>query len=74
MMNRPNPTTDQLARTAPSEVECLACGSRRLVVGFARADIGDCPDCGYSGWADPQLLSDHDRSVLHRSLEARFEL
>jgi hypothetical protein len=64
-------TTHHLPEPSPGEVECLACGTRRLVVSFALADIGDCTECGYSGWALPQRLSEHDRNMLQATFAGR---
>jgi hypothetical protein len=47
-------------------VECLRCGALRYV----RAEVaetgghGECPRCGYLGWASPSSLSDSERRVL----------
>jgi ribosomal protein S27AE len=52
-------------------VECLRCGSQRLVQRAAH-DRGDCPRCGYVGWAPASDLSEHARRALReRPLEAR---
>jgi ribosomal protein L37E len=64
-----HPTDSTQHDPAPTEIECLACGTRRLVVSFALGDTGDCTACGYSGWALPDRLSEHERNVL----QARFE-
>jgi hypothetical protein len=59
---------------APSSVECLACGARRAFVADAHNHLamGDCPRCGYVGWAQPDDLSEQSRRALRdRPLELR---
>lgn len=52
-------------------VECLCCGSQRLIQAAAQ-DHGDCPRCGYVGWAPASELSEHTRRALReRPVEAR---
>jgi hypothetical protein len=50
------------------EIECLACGRRRLVTGTDHGETGSCRACGYLGWAEPAALDEADRSSLHREL------
>ena len=55
----------------PHVVECLHCGSQRLVPDGCQ-DHGDCQRCGYVGWAPASDLSEHTRRALReRPLEAR---
>jgi len=54
----------------PLEIECLACGRRRVVTGTSRDELGACPACGYVGWAASSSLSERDRRALHGSLGA----
>jgi hypothetical protein len=35
---------------SPTQIECLACGARRVVFGLGRAETGECPSCRYLGW------------------------
>ena len=59
---------------APSSVECLACGERRSLVAGAHTHLatGECPRCGYVGWAQPGDLSEQSRRALRdRPLELR---
>ena len=35
---------------AATQIECLACGARRIVFGLGRADTGECTRCHYLGW------------------------
>jgi hypothetical protein len=52
-------------------VECLCCGSQRLI-GPAEHHHGDCPRCGYVGWAPAAELSEHTRRALRdRPVESR---
>ena len=52
-------------------VECLHCGSQRIVQPAAH-DAGECPRCGYVGWAPAAELSEHTRRALReRPLESR---
>jgi Zn ribbon nucleic-acid-binding protein len=59
---------------APSSVECLACGARRPLVDSAHTHLatGECPRCGYVGWAKPGDLNEQSRRALRdRPLELR---
>jgi hypothetical protein len=55
-------------------VECLRCGERHEL---ARAETGwlqegECPRCGYVGWAESASLSERNRRALRdRPVEAR---
>ena len=52
-------------------VECLHCGSQRIVQATAH-DAGECAHCGYVGWAPAAALSEHTRRALReRPLESR---
>jgi hypothetical protein len=55
------------------EVECLACGARRRVAGLSHGEVGECPSCGYCGWAEPADLTNPERDSLHRELYVRRE-
>jgi uncharacterized paraquat-inducible protein A len=35
----------------PREIECLTCGAVRVVLGTSSEETGECPRCGYLGWA-----------------------
>ena len=52
----------------PVVVECLACGAERSVPGLGLGEIGECPACGYTGWALPERLTDSERRRLHSAL------
>jgi Zn ribbon nucleic-acid-binding protein len=57
-----------------SSVECLACGERRSLDARAQTHLatGECPRCGYVGWALPGDLSEQSRRALReRPLELR---
>jgi hypothetical protein len=41
-------------------VECLGCGLPRIVAGEA----GDCPRCGYVGWAPVEAVTEEMRGRL----------
>ena len=59
---------------APRSVECLACGARRALVPGVHSHLatGECPRCGYVGWALPDDLSEQSRRALRdRPLELR---
>src|SRR5438876_1004619 len=45
---------------APNSVECLACGARRSLIAGTHSHLatGECPRCGYVGWAQPGDLDD----------------
>ncbi len=50
-------------------VECLCCGQRRIAVpreGWRAADIGECPRCGYLGWASSSELTERSRAILRQ--------
>jgi hypothetical protein len=50
---------------AQLEVECLGCGATRNVVRVGHEiEPGECPRCGYLGWADPTSLSEQSRRAL----------
>ena len=51
---------------APNSVECLACGARRALVVSEHTHLatGECPRCGYVGWAQPGDLSEQSRRAL----------
>jgi hypothetical protein len=49
-------------------VECLSCGEAREVEMRTRGgDAGECPRCGYLGWADRESLTD----ALRRGIQER---
>jgi ribosomal protein S27AE len=54
-------------------IECLSCGSRRTAAKEARhLDPGECPRCGYVGWAPVEDLTDIARRLIReRPLERR---
>ena len=47
-------------------VECLRCCAPRAVPADPRhaGDAGDCPQCGYVGWAPSAVLTDATRRTL----------
>jgi hypothetical protein len=54
-------------------VECLRCGTPRTATARApRKDAGECPRCGYVGWAAATDLSESARRALReRPVERR---
>ena len=48
------------------EAECLSCGKKRSVTREEGRQIfsGDCPRCGYVGWAPVMSLSERTRRLL----------
>ena len=44
----------------PLSVECLRCGTSRAIENHSvdRVDPGECPRCGYLGWAPSTALSE----------------
>jgi hypothetical protein len=56
-------TTTSDRTTVPDciEIECLACGCRRLVQALSHDAVKECPRCGYLGWARPEALSESER-------------
>jgi transposase len=55
-------------------VECLRCGSQHELVRspWRQLQSGNCPRCGYVGWADVGSLDEGARRALReRPLEAR---
>ena len=55
-------------RMASHTVECLRCGADRTVSedGRHRVDAGECPRCGYVGWALPLELNESTRRKFRR--------
>jgi hypothetical protein len=56
-------------------VECLRCGTARKAewkASSAHLEPGDCPRCGYVGWAETSDLSEPARRALRdRPVERR---
>ncbi|HMI99943.1 MAG TPA: hypothetical protein VK488_08935 [Gaiellaceae bacterium] len=58
----------------PGSLECLGCGARRFVLSPVRSNLetGECPRCGYVGWASPNDLNEFTRRALRdRPVERR---
>jgi len=58
----------------PSSLECLACGERRSAIDSVHTHLstGECPRCGYVGWAPATDLSEYTRRALRdRPVERR---
>lgn len=54
-------------------IECLSCGARRSASDEApHLDAGECPRCGYVGWARVEDLTEVARRLIReRPLERR---
>ncbi len=58
----------------PLSVECLRCGMSRAVDsdGADHFDPGECPRCGYVGWAPSNALTENTRRrIRERPIEGR---
>jgi hypothetical protein len=58
----------------PRFLECLGCGARRtpVVSELSHVATGECPRCGYVGWASPTDLNEFTRRALRdRPVERR---
>jgi hypothetical protein len=58
-------------------VECLGCGEARTVptAGALRLDPGECPRCGYIGWAPSVSLTEATRRrIRERPVDRRANL
>lgn len=60
-----------MASTGRREIECLACGTVRLVEGQAGEETGECPRCGYLGWASVADLDAETSALILSGLLAR---
>jgi hypothetical protein len=63
-----------VALVTPSSLECLACGERRSKVDSVHSHLatGECPRCGYVGWAPATDLTEYTRRALRdRPVERR---
>jgi hypothetical protein len=50
---------------SPNVVECLRCGKHHpLPHGTERLFAGECPRCGYLGWAAPLELTEAERRTM----------
>jgi hypothetical protein len=54
-----------------TQIECLACGARRLVTGRSTHDTGECPSCRYLGWTYSDEL---DGATRHAIMNGAFAL
>jgi uncharacterized paraquat-inducible protein A len=50
--------------SAPTQIECLACGATRIVFGLGREDTGECPRCHYLGWGFSDDLDGSTRRLI----------
>jgi hypothetical protein len=61
----------------PDVLECLSCGARRTGAVSVQTHIGEtgeCPRCGYVGWARPADLTEPTRRALRDRPLARRRL
>lgn len=54
-------------------IECLGCGEARVVDALShRVDPGECPRCGYLGWAPSTALTEPmRRRIRERPVDRR---
>lgn len=53
-------------------IECLNCGKQRILSGRGALQAGECPRCGYLGWAHATALDENTRRELReRPVEER---
>ena len=57
-----------------SEIECLACGTTRLMRKSRRAAAGECPQCDYLGWEFSARLPSGERQRRRGRIEPRRPL
>lgn len=57
-----NETTAKAA--TPIQIECLACGAKRVAAGIGHAEIGECPRCRYLGWTYSDDLDGATRRLI----------
>jgi hypothetical protein len=50
------------------EIECLVCGTLRLVEVRHTGDTGECVRCGYVGWRDPESAGHGSTLPIERRL------
>ena len=50
------------------QIECLACGTARVVPGTAAGETGECPRCRYRGW---DYSDDLDGTTLRQAASLR---
>jgi hypothetical protein len=62
----------RLTDKAPSrQIECLACGAVRVVLGTSSEETGECPRCGYLGWAYAEDLDWATEKAIMNGAHAR---
>jgi hypothetical protein len=60
-------------REGQTEIECLGCGTCRLVTGLSTDELGMCPICGYVGWTLSDSITESElRSLQHMHAALRF--
>jgi|RhiMethySRZTD1v2_1073278.scaffolds.fasta_scaffold408001_2 hypothetical protein len=60
------PGSDDAASVERFAVECLCCGQRRIVAprNPTVMQVGECPRCGYLGWAPSAVMSERARGAV----------
>ena len=48
----------------PIQIECLACGAKRVASGIGHAESGECPRCRYLGWTYSDDLDGSTRRLI----------
>lgn len=51
-------------RRQATQIECLACGAKRLVSGLATHETGECLRCRYVGWTYSDELDGTTRRAI----------
>jgi hypothetical protein len=70
------PEGDDAASVERFAVECLCCGQRRIVAPRNQTlmQVGECPRCGYLGWAPSAILTERARDAFRRRPPAERRL
>ena len=71
-----SPAAPILLQMGKLTVECLCCGQRRVIAkgGLRVVGDGECPRCGYLGWALTSDLNERVRGMLRSRPPARRRL
>jgi hypothetical protein len=64
--------TDRVRTVERRQIECLACGAVRPASGTRALELGECPCCGYLGWAyADELDRETQRLIMNGQLARR---
>jgi len=55
----------------PRQIECLLCGTARIVFGRRKEDMGVCLSCGYRGWTYSDELDGTTKRLILANRAAR---